>query len=151
MPFIKGQPSKFKGRKHSVETREKIKRNNTKYWLGKSHTEETKQKISKISKERSLSGELHPNWKGGITPIHIAIRNSEEARKWRKAVFGRDNYTCVECGTKGGYLVADHIKGFSAYPELRFDIDNGRTLCKDCNYETTYVTKDWKLSTVGHD
>lgn len=94
-------------------------------------------------KKGQLSGEKHFNWRGGVTPLHIAIRNSEEGKLWRKEVFLRDNYTCVECGKRGGDLIAYHIKGFANHPELRFELSNGRTLCKDCNYQSTYVLKEW--------
>lgn len=92
-------------------------------------------------KEKSKQrGELNPNWKGGITPINRLIRASKEYILWRKSVFERDNYTCVWCGYRGRGLVADHIKPFSLYPELRFDIDNGRTLCEECHLTTdTYA------------
>ena len=74
--------------------------------------------------------------KGGITPINMKIRSSREYKLWRKAVFERDNYTCRFCGGVGVKLNADHIKPFALFPELRFAIDNGRTLCEDCHRKT---------------
>ena len=53
------------------------------------------------------------------------------------SVFRRDNFTCVLCNkSKSGQLEADHIKPWCDFPELRFDIDNGRTLCRDCHKTT---------------
>jgi hypothetical protein len=90
-------------------------------------------------------GQNNPNWKGGITPINLFIRHTLEYKLWRKSVFERDNYTCIWCKQKGGVLNADHIKPFSQYPELRFAIDNGRTLCVDCHRTTdTYGNKTRK-------
>lgn len=94
----------------------------------------------KISK--SLSGSKTHLWKGGITAINLSIRNGIEYRLWRESVFKRDNWTCVWCNKKGVNLNADHIKPFAHYPELRFAIDNGRTLCVDCHKTTdTYGHK----------
>lgn len=87
-------------------------------------------------------GKDHWNWKGG----NLRGNRGSEQRRFRKAVLKRDNYTCVICGQKNKPLIADHIKPYAFYPELREVIDNGRTLCKDCNYETTYINKDWKLA-----
>lgn len=82
-------------------------------------------------------GEKHWNWQGGKTVFIQKLRNSLEYKLWRTAVFQRDSYTCIWCGdSRGGNLNADHIKPFADYPELRFAIDNGRTLCIDCHKTT---------------
>jgi hypothetical protein len=78
----------------------------------------------------------HHNWKGGITSENRKIRTSAEYRNWRKLVLKRDNYTCRECGATDKELSAHHIKSFVDFPEDRFDINNGITLCLDCHKET---------------
>lgn len=75
-------------------------------------------------------------WRGGITNVHKAIRNSSEYAKWREQVFRRDDYTCQACGQHGGDLQADHELPFALYPDLRFEILNGRTLCVPCHKVT---------------
>jgi 5-methylcytosine-specific restriction endonuclease McrA len=57
-------------------------------------------------------------------------------RRWREAVFKRDDYTCQFCKERGGELHPDHIKPFALFPRLRFDINNGRTLCVACHRKT---------------
>ena len=66
--------------------------------------------------------------------------------KWRKEVFERDDYTCQKCEQKGVRLEADHIKMWALYPELRYDIENGQTLCRKCHIEKTRkdLRKFWK-------
>lgn len=79
-------------------------------------------------------GFKHCNWKGGITPESLRIRNSVEMKRWRELVFKQDNYTCVTCNdSKGGNLEAHHIKPFALFPEFRFKVENGITLCTDCH------------------
>lgn len=77
--------------------------------------------------------ENNPNWKGGISTENQLIRESVRGRDWREAIYKRDGYTCQECGKVGSVLNAHHIKPFAKYPEHRFDINNGITLCKQCH------------------
>lgn len=85
-------------------------------------------------------GEKSHLWKGGITPINKAIRCSLEYRTWIFSVMSRDNWTCLKCGKRGGLLNAHHVKPFSKFPELRFNIDNGETLCRPCHVEIHKIT-----------
>lgn len=85
-------------------------------------------------KAKLVSGEKHWNWKGGISP---RVLNTTEVREWRKAVFERDNYICQHCGYKEGRILeAHHIKSWKDYPDLRFEVDNGLTLCNPCHKKT---------------
>lgn len=92
-----------------------------------------------------LKGSKSHFWKGGVTKENKRLRTTYEYRLWRKSVFERDDYTCQACGNRGCYLQADHIMPFSMYPEMRFDISNGRTLCVACHKKTdTYAGKLFK-------
>lgn len=131
----------MKGYKHTEEAKEKMR----KYRIGKpttlgtkrpyqigeknvSNRPEVKKKISESKK-----GSLNPNWKGGISPKNIMIRVSPEMKFWKKECFKRDNFTCQKCNISGGSLQVHHINNFADFSELRFDIENGITLCKICH------------------
>ena len=125
-----------KGFKHSKKWKEaQSKRvsglNNP--FFGKKHSEEVKKRLSKI-----FGGKNNHFWKGGISPINKRIRRSKKFRGWREAVFERDNYICQACGFSSGNgkhidLHPHHIKPFSDFSNLRFDINNGITLCRNCH------------------
>lgn len=125
------------------------------------NTEDSRRRRSQLAREQLLRqkgirnakkfnsetrGENHPRWKGGITPEYIKIRLSKEYKDWRLAVMTRDNFTCVFCGQRGGRLEVDHIKQFAYYPEFRFDMNNGRTLCKECHKKTPTYLKSKKMT-----
>ena len=83
-----------------------------------------------------LAEKRHQN--GNLTKHQLdrAERYSKKADNWRREVFKRDDYTCQECGIRGTYLEADHIKPFAYFPELRYELSNGRTLCRKCHDKT---------------
>lgn len=112
--------------------------------LNLKRSEEAKQKLREIH-----MGEKNPMWKGGVTSENEILRKSSKFKTWREEVFKRDNYTCVICNTRASKgnrieLHPDHIKPFCLFPELRFDVNNGRTLCKSCHMKTDTWGKNWK-------
>lgn len=80
-------------------------------------------------------GENGSNWQGGLTKLNYSLRHSRDYMLFRKTVLERDNYICINCGSKEN-LQVDHIKPFSLFPELRLDTTNGRTLCVLCHKKT---------------
>jgi hypothetical protein len=91
---------------------------------------EVRKKISE-----AMKGAKNPKWKGGITYQNDILRKISKGKLWRKAVFQRDNFTCQKCGQSGGRLVAHHIFNFADFPEYRYLVENGITLCKKCHNE----------------
>jgi 5-methylcytosine-specific restriction endonuclease McrA len=67
-------------------------------------------------------------------PRKSTSRNSADYKEWRAAVYRRDDFTCQRCRKRGGHdLHAHHVKGWTRYPALRFDVSNGMTLCNPCH------------------
>lgn len=134
----------------SQETKDKLSKSKK----GKPKSEDTKRKISESLKGKPTlhnRGEKSNLWKGGLSTTNQLIRQSTEYKLWRTAVYERDGYTCIWCKQRGGKLNADHIKPFCDYPELRFAIDNGRTLCIPCHRTTdTYGGKSKKQKELIH-
>jgi hypothetical protein len=111
--------------------------------------EEKKYCSKKCYATEQWKGSNNPNYIDGRTKESSRIRGSKEYKAWRKAVFVRDNFTCVFCGKKSselksGTIHADHIKPFAYHPELRLDVSNGRTLCLACHKGTDTYLKGYK-------
>lgn len=102
--------------------------------IGKYHTQETKQKLRETQRKAALRGPDSPHWKGGASDRRKAEQISFQYRDWRTLVFTRDSYTCQSCGDdRGGNLQCHHIKAWANYPDLRYEVSNGVTLCRDCH------------------
>ena len=127
--FKVGSPSRFKGRKHTQETKDMIRQKriedghvpyliNGVHWL-------------------KATGRKPASWCGGVTPERQAFYSTEEWSVAVKEVWRRDNGICRKCGAihnndlRGTFHI-HHVVSF-ANEELRADIDNLMLLCRDCH------------------
>jgi hypothetical protein len=123
-----------KGITLSLQTKNKLREAN----LGKTVSPEVRAKISQNNARSMLgrTGKLAPGWKGGISTQSKLYRN-KFSRQIAKQVLKRDNYTCQMCNATKD-LQVDHIQPWAEYVELRFNMDNCRTLCMKCHYKVTF-------------
>lgn len=130
--FQKGHklPSFWLGKKRPKETIEKMRKimKGNKYHLGKPHSEESKKKM-----RESNSGDRCYRWIKDRTKV-IGRNNRDfgdpEYKQWRKNVCDRDHWKCrINNSDCKGRLEVHHILGWKNYPELRYEINNGITLC----------------------
>ena len=67
-------------------------------------------------------------------------RNYEDPvyKEWRISIYKRDKFKCQMpgCSSKK-YLNAHHIQKWASASMLRYDIDNGITLCRSCHGRVT--------------
>lgn len=118
----------------------------TEFKKGHIMLEEVRVKISKTLRGRK-KGKNNPQWKGGVTSLRERIEKYITYRQWRSDIFTRDEFTCQECGIRGGYLHAHHIKTFSSIIQFYeittlkealecaelWNINNGITFCVECH------------------
>lgn len=96
----------------------------TRYWLGK--------------KRLDMRGEQNPMWTPNPKSDPRKLeRHQIHYKEWRRLVFIRDDYTCQKCAVRGVALQADHELSYRLFPELRYEILNGRTLCISCHVKTS--------------
>ncbi len=121
------------------------------------------------SKIGLMVGDKHPNWRGGITPLNLLLREYFHTNI-APVIAKRDQYTCQLCGKTHTVLNVHHITSFaeivfeicSEHPDLdpndvddriklyqiikkdpRFlDESNLITFCKDCHYNLIH---EWKF------
>jgi len=121
-------------------------------WVGRKHKESTKQKMraAAIADGRvpwgkgndpywkGRSGEMHPCFKGGLTPERQSVYSSQEWVDAVKIVWARDSATCQGCGSHHntakarGTFHIHHIVSFQV-KELQTEPSNLVLLCKDCH------------------
>jgi len=135
-----------KNRKHSEESKKKISESHKRIgskpsFKGYKHTKESRKKMSESHKGRKRSEETKRKMSISHGGTGIPIRpnkryyhlRDKKYMEWRSKVFERDNWTCQTCRKRGCYLEPHHIKGWTKYPELRYGVENGVTLCIECH------------------
>lgn len=78
-------------------------------------------------------GKNHPNWIKDRTKLKKSDRNgkSSACMVWKKEIYKLDNYKCrMKNEDCCGIITAHHILNWIDYPELRYELNNGITLCK---------------------
>jgi hypothetical protein len=113
---------------------------------GKRHSEKAKQKmveacklrISRMSEEerkkrygvwKNIFGEKHPQWKKNKKIKDKRDDNHPAYKAWVREIKRRDVICKLKDDSCSGNREVHHIKSWSNYPELRYDINNGITLC----------------------
>lgn len=64
----------------------------------------------------------------------MSQHKKEIRRKFREAIFERDNYKCVLCGETED-LDAHHITNRNEFKNGGYIKENGVTLCPNCHYD----------------
>jgi hypothetical protein len=146
---ITGERSHTFGRIYipTEETKEKLRQAN----LGKKHSEETKRKMSEAQKGKphrkgwthtkeartnmgiNRTGEKNWRWIKDRTKLskNYKYRNNSAHREWSNSVKKRDGWKCkINNSDCSGKVVAHHILPYRDYKELRYEVNNGITLCQ---------------------
>lgn len=123
---------------HSKESRDKIsvakgspkeRERARSYMLGRKMSVEAieKMRLSKIGK----CGENAYAWKGGLPARKRQdVRNDSAYHGWRMGVWKRDGFKCkINNDDCCGKIEAHHILSWREYVELRYEVNNGITLC----------------------
>lgn len=144
----KGKISWWLGRHHSENTKKKISikgRKNKyinctlcgkKFYVSPSVENNGRKYCSRKCYFLTRCGSGNHNWNNGSSRYYKTGYYSSEYKNWRRSIFIRDEFTCQKCNKKHTYITAHHIKSFAKYPRLRFNINNGVTLCEECHKKT---------------
>jgi len=129
-----------KGIPHTAEWKAKASERNKgeeNYFFGKkftkeSHPENFKKRVASLPR-----GKDHHAWKGGKGSYHHKVRCTPEWREWRKSIYERDGYKCLDCGSNEN-LEPHHIIPVrdEQNRHLLFAITNGVSLCRECHMRT---------------
>jgi len=148
------------GRTIPKEVKEKISRNNSRYWLGKKRQDVSGENNynwnggkPKCSCGKTIGygirfcrscyfknnvNENHWNWQGGITSLPYSF---DWTKTLRQSIRERDGYVCAVCGVEqdNRALCVHHID----YNKNNCNPDNLISLCLNCHIKTNYNRDYW--------
>jgi hypothetical protein len=132
-----------RGKKHSDQSIQKITNSRIKNRITfNCHNceEEIEKVVSSYNKsqKRFCSNACYKDYLKKNRVITKDITDSAEYKEWRKKVYIRDFYKCKMpgCSSNSKQIAAHHIYPKKLYPEKRFEVSNGITLCKKCHEKT---------------
>ena len=144
--MFSGKKNPFFGKKHTEVQKNKWSMKHKELWKSDEYRKKVIDNLPDMNGENNpmygKKGKDAPGWKGGITVENLLLRTSKKYSEWRFNIFKKDNFNCKLCGNNR-YLNAHHIHKFSKYPNERFDINNGITLCRNCHLLTYNKEEEW--------
>lgn len=104
-------------------------------FLGHRRTEEWKKKFSVMMIEKYKDKTKHPRWIQDRSKLKLPTNDNIDRRSsiynnWRHQVWLRDGFKCKIANPDCyGKIIAHHILPWRDYVELRYEVNNGITLC----------------------
>ena len=104
-----------------------VRRAHVLVWKGKAEV------LESLPKALHSASDTYP-WPHGIRLVHyVRVPRAVQRKISRRALFARDGWRCVYCGTAGGRLTLDHVVPRSRGGESVWE--NVVTSCAPCNHE----------------
>lgn len=111
---------------------------------GKTYLEILGSEDKVLERNKKHASSMRKTWEQRWLEAPQESRDTTQYYEWQGAVLKRDNYTCQHCGISenelpktisivDSYLHCHHIKSWVEYPEFRYEINNGMTLCSTCH------------------
>lgn len=121
--ILKGKKKSFRTEAHKEKIRQSVL---NQYRTGK-------KKPNFLGEKRlDMTGENNSRWIKDRTQLKddSKERGGQLHREWSNSIKKRDGWKCrIADESCNGRIEAHHILGWSEYPELRYQINNGITLC----------------------